>query len=196
MQLEIHELAEFDGARPMGTRLSLPGIIPQRTNDLHEGEEVILIVRAKVGKVAFATDAKKVRSRVHTANVEEGYVIPDGDNHSAADWLSDIRIAHKKALDAHAATQPDGQQVIDDPDDAELKKLEAELEAEEAAAAKEAEDQERADEVANTGHPEGMSDEEWEASASNPNHVVEPAGEEVTAPRAAAKLGKGKASAR
>lgn len=194
MQLEIHELAEFDGARPMGTRLSLPGIIPQRTNDLHEGEEIILIVRAKVGKVAFQTDAKKVRSRVHTANVEEGYIIPDGDNHSAADWLSDIRIAHKKALDAHAATQPDGQQVIDEPDDVELKKLEAELEAEEAAAAAEAAEAEP--DLDDGVRPEGMSDEEWEGSASNPNHVVEPAGEEVTTPRAAAKLGKGKASAR
>jgi hypothetical protein len=194
--MEIFELEEFDGERPMGTRLQLTGLAPQRTNDLKKGDEVILVVRAKIKKVSFSTDAKGVAVRVHSAAVEEAYPIPDGESHSAPDFLSDVRIAHKEAVDRHAASRPDGQQILDEPNDADLAALEAELEADEnavAAAEATADEPDLEDGV----RAEGMTDEEWEASAENPNRVVaEPAAEEVTTPRKAAKLGKAKAAAR
>lgn len=187
MEMQILPLEEFDGKVPMGTRLRLSGFAPQRTNDLHEGDEVILIVRGKVGSITFSTDAKGVRSRVHSAAIQEAYVIPEGDSHSPADWLSDIRQAHKVALDKHNADSPGGQQTMDndgEQTDDELAALEKELEAQEAEDANEPDDGVK---------PENMTDEEREASGVREGAEAEA---EPVSPRAAAKLGKGKAGAR
>lgn len=192
MEMQILPLEEFDGKVPMGTRLRLSGFAPQRTNDLHEGDEVILIVRGKVGSITFSTDAKGVRSRVHSAAIQEAYVIPEGDSHSPTDWLADIRSAHKIALDRHNADSPGGQQTLadDDATDEELAALEKELEAQEAEDANDDVEVLVADDP--PVKPENMTDEEWEASG-----VREAEAEaEPVSPRAAAKLGKGKAGAR
>lgn len=187
MEIEIHELDQFEGQRPGGTRLKLNGFAPQRTSPLHEGDEIVVLVRAKVKKVTFNRDAKVGLLREHTAKIVEAYQVPDGEQHSANEWLQDHRIAHKVAMDRLA-----GQLSIDEePTEEELRDEEARLKAAEdvellSDEERKARDEDHTDEEEWMRDPDRAEppDEEESEAIRKARELAEKEGPAVTPPRA------------
>lgn len=184
MEMELFELEEFEGTRPGGTRLKLSGLAHQNTGPLHKGDELILLVRATVDNVSFPDDAKRGMLRVHSASIKEAYQVPDGAQHTAAEWLQDHRVAHKVAQDRLV-----GQTSIDDPTPEELAEEERRLAEAEAAEGLNADERATRDDKSDDGweDPEGPEkpDDGESDAVKRARELAEKEGPAVTAPRAA-----------
>jgi hypothetical protein len=102
----------FEGLQVLGHQLKLKGKVEAAGFDeLHHGDEVFVLVRAKVTGVAF-TDEEDYGAvvREHTCKVDEVYLLPESV--SPAIVFQEAKSQVDRAREA--ARQPDGQQSLED----------------------------------------------------------------------------------